>query len=464
MDYLDINAEEEMFSTKIIENVLNDINSKKILIRNFKEKYNIDYIINKEKNANIIIKKSDMNKILDSFIQIISISIKAISFLLIKLKNNKNSNNKNRHSAQIMKSYSSIYDTQQFFNIFKEDNYKSNKEKNKNNKKMNHFMKNNRSYNHILNKENNNNYFKIITNYEKYDNDLIIDNKNMYTYNKINDHKKRNHKKITIDTNYYNFMKNIQSNLNSSNNKNFISFGEKNQLLSSQNNTKYKNNFNLDNNKQKNQYIKINNCKLRIKSPIRQTLKEMINKQKKKTKILNYSTVNNKSFNLQNNKSYYKYKENKEEKKTDETRLNNNLNANDVNNLVINNCEFQIPSKIVSYNSPKCNVKKIPINNNKNNNYIYQKIDNEIIPSNIIKVNNIKNLYGLNTPNSQDNRIIKINDSNQTRQCNNNNISFGGRQNSYNKKNLKNKSFINEKKIFNYNQNIIKRCNKTFEN
>ena len=67
-----------------------------------------------------------------------------------------------------------------------------------------------------MNKENNKNYYKIITNYEKYDNDLIIDNKNMYTYNRINDNKKRNNKKITIDTNYYNFMKNIQRNLNSS--------------------------------------------------------------------------------------------------------------------------------------------------------------------------------------------------------------------------------------------------------
>ena len=286
MDYLDINAEEETFSVEIIENVLNDINSKKILIREFKEKYNINYLVYKEKKENIIIKRADINKILDTFKQIISISIKAIAFLLIKLKNNnKNStgiNSINRYSIRNIKSQASIYNTQQFHKLFNNQLNKKEKTLNfKNHKNQINLMKNNRSYNHLFNKDTNKNYFKISTDDRKndkndYRNDIIIDN-NIYTYNKVKPNNKRRHRKITLDTNYYNYLKNILGNHSSNNDKSNIIGYENNHLVSSYNNTKYKFNIILDNdNKQRSQYIKINNVKLRIKSPIRQTLKEMI--------------------------------------------------------------------------------------------------------------------------------------------------------------------------------------------
>jgi hypothetical protein len=335
-------------------------------------------------------------------------------------------------------------------------------------------MKNNRSYNHLFNKDTNKNYYKISTDDRKndkndYRNDIIIDN-NIYTYNKVKPNNKRRHRKITLDTNYYNYLKNILGNHSSNNDKSNMIGYENNHLVSSYNNTKYKFNIILDNdNKQRSQYIKINNVKLRIKSPIRQTLKEMIIKQKKKAKIFHCSTSNNKNINPKKNK----YKENKEEKKDDEIKLNKNKRSynmnqcedsnfytNDVNRLVINDYA-QNSSKMVIYNSPKCNLEKIPKNFNKKSIFTYQKVNHENMPLNIIKINNVKYLYGLKTPNSQENRINKVCNSNKISLYDN--ISLAARHNSYNKNALKYKSFINNRKMLNYNQNIIQRCNKTFE-
>lgn len=511
MEKLDINAEEEIFSAKIIDNILNEINSKKQLIKEFKEKYlNKNIFCNnmnnysKERNDKIMIKINDISQVLDSFKRVISISIKAIAFLLIKIKNSKNLNSipyLNRYSAQNIKSYSPVYAGKNYFKLYNDDN------NNYNNEINNNLMKDNsKSYNYILSKEKsnkNNKTFKIITNLRKCDtnnasNQKLIDD-NIYKLDKINkkENNRNNHSKITINTNFNNYLSNMHDNTNSHNSHNYqdISNPYKNHLITSHIDMRHKHYMNMDSNKQKSQYIKIKNFKLKIKSPLRQTLKEMINKQKiKKNKKYGYSTLNTKKSN-----SKYKSKdtiisreENKNESLNDIVKFSTNklyipekyverknetfigeYKTNNSNKLVINNNELQILSNMVNYNSPKCLTGKMS-RDYCNNNFTYQKYNNnEKIPISKIKISSVKNLYGLNTPKSQENRIFKVNSASKNKNKNNNNnkynninnnINLTGRHNTNNETIQKYKSYIDDNNKFNFNNNIIiNSCNRTFE-
>lgn len=506
MENIDINAEEEIFSAKIIDNILNEINSKKKLIKEFKEKFlNKNIFCNninsysKERNDKIIIKINDINQVLDSFKRIISISIKAIAFLLIKIKNNKNLNSIpyiNRYSAQNIKSYSPVYACKNYFKLYNDDN------NNYNNEINNNLMKDNsKSYNYIYSKEKSNKNkktFKIITNLKKSDtnnesNQKLIDD-NIYKMEIINkkENNRNNHGKITINTNFNNYLSNMHDNTNSHNSHNYqdVRYPYKSHLVTSHIDMRHKHYMNMDNNKQKSQYIKIKNFKLKIKSPLRQTLKEMINKQKiKKNKKYVYSTLNTKKSN-----SKYKSKdtiiireENKNESLNDIKKFRANklyipenyverknetfigdYKTNDLNKLEINNNELQILSNIVHYNSPKCGTGKIS-GDYCNNKFTYQKYNNnEKIPINRIKINSVKSLYGLNTPKTQENRIFKVNSANKNKfnKFNNfnNNINLTGRHNTNNETIKKYKSYIDDNNKFNFHNNIIiNSCNRTFE-
>jgi len=92
MEKLCIN-ENDKHPEKVIEDILLDINSKKFIIKEFKEKYLNGELSNetyknyfKEKKDDVVIKIGDMNQLLEFFQQTVSVSIKAIVFLLIKIK------------------------------------------------------------------------------------------------------------------------------------------------------------------------------------------------------------------------------------------------------------------------------------------------------------------------------------------------------------------------------------------
>ena len=202
------NSKEENISEKIVEELLLEINSKKFLINDFKEKYLIQNInsdcINyfQERKRNITVKINTINQILDSFQRTISLSIKLITFLLIKIKNLKNPDSKNTHinyNNSVKNSYSSIFNNN-IFKSFKDDSYKLNTEiKNK-------FLKNsNKSYNFLFNKDKiklNERNKKPNTNI-KYK--LINDNNSNYKKIKKSETILKNNFKI--NTNFNNFLK-----------------------------------------------------------------------------------------------------------------------------------------------------------------------------------------------------------------------------------------------------------------
>ena len=86
------NSKEENISEKIVEELLLEINSKKFIINDFKDKYlnqNINSNCNnyfQEGKGTITVKINKINQILDSFQRTISLSLKIITFLLNKNK------------------------------------------------------------------------------------------------------------------------------------------------------------------------------------------------------------------------------------------------------------------------------------------------------------------------------------------------------------------------------------------
>ena len=135
----------------------------------------------------------------------------------------------------------------------------------------------------------------------------------------------------------------MHDNTNSHNSHNYqdISNPYKNHLITSHIDMRHKHYMNMDSNKQKSQYIKIKNFKLKIKSPLRQTLKEMINKQKiKKNKKYGYSTLNTK-------KSNSKYKKSKDPKNIEGDKEKNTLMYS-----------LELPEELIFHNIFVCPISK----------------------------------------------------------------------------------------------------------
>ena len=232
---IDKNGEKSL--EKIYEEIIQEINSKKYVINQYREKYlnhNIysSYInYTKEKKDNIMIKPKDFSNILDLFHQTINLSIKAIEYLLLKINsikylttNSKFVSHTNSNTNSSQNSYPSISNTN-IFKPYKGDNIKKDIE---NRHKL---MKNsNRSYNHLFNNKNNLKYR------------LIIEDNNKGS--KINETEiLSNHsKEKKIKTNFNNYIKNL-------NKSNIYFLGKKNTSYSGKNDMLHKNYIKLDNSK-----------------------------------------------------------------------------------------------------------------------------------------------------------------------------------------------------------------------
>ena len=171
MEKLGINENDNRHPEKVIEDILLDINSKKFIIKEFKEKYLNSDLSNenyknyfKEKKDDVVIKIGDMNQLLEFFQQTVSISIKAIVFLLIKIKMNNNNN---------------LYKSPTLFKYINKDeiknlnSYSINSNSNKTNlnltkketfKKIKLTKNGNQSYNQKSNKDDKNNNFSQLIN------------------------------------------------------------------------------------------------------------------------------------------------------------------------------------------------------------------------------------------------------------------------------------------------------------
>ena len=411
------NSKEENISEKIVEELLLEINSKKFIINDFKDKYlnqNINSNCNnyfQEGKGTITVKINKINQILDSFQRTISLSLKIITFLLIKIKNLKNTDSNNKHlnnNNSVKNSYSSIYNNN-IFKSFKDESYKLETDiKNK-------FLKNsNKSYIFLFNKD------KIKLNESNKKNNTNIKykliNGNNSNYKKINKSETILNNNYKINTNFNNFLKNINIK-NLKNNKeiniNLKSMGFKNTSYIEKNDAAPKNQIknniyaqtenNNNNINKKSEYIKIKNYKLKIKSPLRQTLKELVKNQKMK---------NNKDVGSSNNIiNKYKIKirvdkENKEEE-------NKNHSTNEEKKF--NNFRMFFADKygdgnyfhfLKKYNSNKIN--KLEVENELN---ILSKLFNyKNIPINKIKIKSAKKIYHYQTPNTQGNCRKKIRD------------------------------------------------------
>jgi hypothetical protein len=197
-----------------------------------------------------------------------------------------------------------------------------------------------------------------------------------------------------------------------------------------------------NNNTQKFDFIKIKNLKYKIKSPLRQTLKEMVKKQKIRAKMYkmpgsNFTKSKNKS------RSTISYKEEHKNEAissfNDEIKFNNykiffaekygdgNYNnflkkykTNKINKLMIEN-ELQILSKMINnnynsnINSNKCMTEKIPykFNNFLVTNYLKQS---ESMSTNQIKRKKIQKELRNKTPKTQEfyKRIMQDNNQNNS--------------------------------------------------
>lgn len=464
MEKLDFNENDKKHPEKVIEDILLDINSKKFIIKEFKEKYlNSDLSNNtyknyfKEKKDDVVIKIGDMNQLLEYFQQTISTSIKAIVFLLIKIKMN-NSNNPyksptlfkyiNKDEIKHLYSYS-INNNNNKPNLTKKDTFK----------KINLAKNNNQSFNQMSSKdENNNNYNKPInnprrTNINNLKKRIIIkdsNNNNIETI--INKTGLMLNNSNNLNTNFSTYIKNIKENvpMNNHNSSYMIKTDLTPQMMAKK--IKYfvkekdtnPNNFNNGNTK-KFDFVKIKNVKYKIKSPLRQTLKEMVQKQKIRAKMYkmpgnnfikskskNRSTISNKeehknealsSFNDEIKFNNYKifFAE-----KYGDGNYNNFLKkykTNKINKLMIES-ELQILSKMTNNNnsnsnrnsnSNKCMTEKMTskFNNFLVSNYLKQS---ESMSNNQLKRKNIQKELRYKTPKTQEfyKRIKQDNNQNNS--------------------------------------------------
>ena len=164
------------------------------------------------------------------------------------------------------------------------------------------------------------------------------------------------------------------------------------------------NNINNNNNiNQKSEYIKIKNYKLKIKSPLRQTLKELVKNQKMK---------NNKDINSTNNIiKKYKSKIRVDRENKEEEKKNHSINEeNKFNNFKMffadkygNGNYYHFLKK---YNSNKIN--KLEVENELN--ILYKLFNYKNIPTNNLKIKSAKKIFHYQTPNIQGNNRKKIRD------------------------------------------------------
>ena len=460
------NSKEENISEKIVEELLLEINSKKYLINNFKEKYLYQNInsncINyfQERKDSITVKIDTINQILDSFQRTISLSIKLITFLLIKMKNLKGSDSNNKHlnnNNSVKNSYSSIYNNN-LYKSFKDDSNKLDTDiKNK-------FLKNsNKSYNFLFNKD------KIRLNESSKKHNTIIKykliNGNSSNYKKINQSETILNNNFKINTNFNNFLKNLYSLKTSKElNINLKSMALKNNSYFDKNDTVPKNHIknnvyaqtenNHNNINQKSEYIKIKNYKLKIKSPLRQTLRELVKNQKMKNNKDDSST----------NKTIKKYKSKIQENKEEENKNHSTNEENKFNNFKIFFADkygdgnyFHFLKK---YNTNKIN--KLEVENELN---ILSKLFNsKNIPKNKIKVKSAKKIYHYKTPNAQGNYRKKMRDyhliKNNSINIISDNYNLTHRYNTNQSNNKEYISFIDNsnKPSYKYNSIISNKC------
>jgi hypothetical protein len=459
MEKFGINENDNRLPEKVIEDILLDINSKKFIIKEFKEKYlNCDFSnanfknYFKEKKDDVVIKIGDMKQLLEFFQQTVSISIKAIVFLLIKIKMN-NSNNLyksptlfkyiNKDEIKNLNSYSINYnnnkpiltkkDTFKKINLTKNINQSYNQKSNKDDK--------NKNYNELINnprRANINNLKKRIIIDESNKNNLegIISKTGLMLNNSNN-----------LNTNFGNYIKNLKENIPMNNNNSSYMF--KTDLTPQMMPKKIKyfekekdtnTNLYINNNTKKFDFVKIKNLKYKIKSPLRQTLKEMVKKQKiraKMYKIPGCNFVKSKAKNRSTISYKEEYKSEALSSFNDEIKFNNykiffaekygdgNYNnflrkyrANKINKLMIEN-ELQILSKMInnSNNSIKCMTEKVPckFNNFLVNNYLKQS---ENLSTNQITRKKAQKELRYKTPKTQEFYKRMMQDNNQNNSLN----------------------------------------------
>ena len=447
MEKTDLKNEEKL-QEEFAEELLLKINSKKTIINDFKAKYLSQNLYSncanyfKERKEIITIKLNDISQILDSFQQTISLSIRAIAYLLIKIENGKNLNPKLSQALNlnsiIKNTFSSIYNNSH--NFLK--SFKVNTNRTEPQNKYNKIMNNNKSYNYIYSKDLINLSKNPINNI-KY---KLIEEKNMNlkqasikTHVVLDNHK--------FNGNFNNYIKNIKDIRNTNNNCNYslntmrnrnISYNEKKEFTPTiklrNNNYININNSNINNNNtninENRQYIKIKNFQVKLKSPLRKTLKEMVKKQKKKLNNYANSTINlSENFISQSNKYICNKKSIDEENKNPTLNKDNKCyklflaekygdgnyvnflkkyKMNKINKSVIQK-ELNILSKLLNYtNSPKYQDEIITKKNQTNFMNNNDNMESEDIQKN--SINNSKKDYNYKTPKSVDNRnIIKKN-------------------------------------------------------
>jgi len=453
MENLCIN-ENDKHPEKVIEDILLDINSKKFIIKEFKEKYLNGELSNetyknyfKEKKDDVVIKIGDMNQLLEFFQQTVSVSIKAIVFLLIKIKM---FNSNNTYKAPALFKYINKDEIKNLYSFsINSNNNKINLAKKDTFKKINLTKNCNLSYKQKSAKdEKNNNYSQLINNPRRGNiNNLkkriVIDdsnNNNIETIvNKtgliLNNSK-------NFNTNFSNYLKNVKENIPMNNNNSSymiktdltpqmmakkIKYFEKDTNINTNTNL-YDNN---NNNTKKFDFVKIKNLKYKIKSPLRQTLKEMVKKQKIRAKMYKMPG-NNFIKSKTKNRSTISYKEEHKNQAlssfNDEIKFNNykiffaekygdgNYNnflrkykTNKINKLKIEN-ELQILSKMINNtyansnfnsNNTKCMTEKVPckFNNFLVNNYLKQS---ENLSTNQFMRKNIQKELRYKTPKTQE--------------------------------------------------------------
>ena len=460
MEKFDINEIDKKHPEKVIEDILLDINSKKFIIKEFKEKYLNCDLSNatfknyfKEKKDDVVIKIGDINQLLDFFQQTVSISIKAIVFLLIKIKMNNNNNLYksptlfkyiNKDEIKNLNSYS-INNNSNKPILTKKDTFK----------KINLTKNNNQSYNQKLNRGENKNYNQLINNPRR------ANINNLKKRIIINDSNKNNIEGIisktglllnnsnNLNTNFSTYIKNIKENIPMNNNNS--SYMIKTDLTPQMMPKKIKyfekekdtnQNLFINNNAKKFDFVRIKNLSYKIKSPLRQTLKEMVKKQKiraKMYKIPGSNFIKSKA----KSRSTINYKEEHKNEAissfNDEIKFNNykiffaekygdgNYNnflkkykTNKINKLMIEN-ELQILSKMINnnynsnINSNKCMTEKIPykFNNFLVTNYLKQS---ESMSTNQIKRKKIQKELRNKTPKTQEfyKRIMQDNNQNNS--------------------------------------------------
>ena len=457
---------EKEYLEKIVEDILFYINSKKLAINDFKEKYlnqtlyvnNIKY--SKERKGSVTIKINAINEILDLFQETISLSIKAIVILLIKNKTNNNINynfnlNKFINNNKINKNLNSnSYNCKKLkFKDYSNTDNKINLTKNN--------IGNKTYFNQTINKEGNrldnsyNKYIKIKknTNINNLKKRLMVDDNN--SNNKIMNKTDLLfiNQKNKINTNFNNYIKNIQENITTD--SNFYNGYTKNDM-STQKFSKLKkyyvteSNNNITNNNNKCNFIKIKNSKFKIKSPLKQSLRDIVQRQKIKGKAFNFSSNNlkrTKTKIIENTIIKKNYKDDDVlTKLNDKTKFNdfklffaekygsgnyinflNKYKTNKLNKIMIEN-ELQILSKIFKNSNNKCITEKIPHKNNFSQ-ISYSK-GSERITENYRKKNNNQKEYRFKTPKTREyyrRKIIKesaLKKNNSLKMLNNKMFSF----------------------------------------